>query len=104
MSTEKKVVVVTGASSGIGAGLLQAFRDRNYRVIATSRSIKPVVDEDVVTVQGDIADRDTAERVFKAAFERFGRADTLVNNAGIFMARPFLHYSKVTMRSSSGHT
>ena len=94
MSTEKKVAVITGASSGIGAGILQAFRDRNYRVIATSRSIKPVADEDVVTVQGDIADRDTAVRVFKAAFERFGRVDTLVNNAGIFMARPFVHYSQ----------
>jgi NADP-dependent 3-hydroxy acid dehydrogenase YdfG len=47
-----------------------------------------------VTIQGDVADRDTAERVFKAAFERFARVDTLVNNAGIFMARPFLHYSQ----------
>ena len=94
MSAEKKVAVITGASSGIGAGILHAFRDRNYRVIATSRSIEPVADEDVVTVRGDIADRDTAERVFKAAFERFGCVDTLVNNAGIFMARPFAHYSQ----------
>jgi NAD(P)-dependent dehydrogenase (short-subunit alcohol dehydrogenase family) len=69
MSTEKKVAVITGASSGIGAGILQAFRDQNYRVVATSRSIKPVADKDVVTVQGDVAARDTAERVFKAAFE-----------------------------------
>ena len=94
MSTEKKVAVITGASSGIGAGILQAFRDRNYRVVATSRSIKPVADEDVVTVQGDVAARDTAERVFKAALERFGRVDTLVNNAGLFMARPFVLYSQ----------
>jgi len=65
MTTEKKVAVITGASSGIGAGILQAFRDRNYRVVATSRSIKPVADEDVVTVQGDVAARDTAERVFR---------------------------------------
>jgi len=86
--------VITGASSGIGAGILQAFRDRNYRVVATSRSIKPVADEDVVTVQGDVAARDTAERMLKAAFERFGCVDTLVNNAGIFMARPFVHYSQ----------
>ncbi len=94
MSTERKVAIVTGASQGIGAGILQAFRDRNYRVVATSRSIKPVADSDVVTVQGDIGAADTAERVFKAAFERFGRVDTLVNNAGMFMAKPFTVYSQ----------
>jgi NAD(P)-dependent dehydrogenase (short-subunit alcohol dehydrogenase family) len=94
MNTERKVAVITGASQGIGAGILQAFRDRNYRVVATSRSIKPVADEDVVTVQGDIATRDTAEKVFKTAFERFGRLDTLINNAGMFMAKPFTLYSE----------
>jgi NAD(P)-dependent dehydrogenase (short-subunit alcohol dehydrogenase family) len=93
MTTEKKVAVITGASQGIGAGILRAFRDRDYRVVATSRSIKPVTDEDVVTVQGDVAAPDTAERVFKMAFERFGRVDTLVNNAGMFMAKPFVLYS-----------
>jgi NAD(P)-dependent dehydrogenase (short-subunit alcohol dehydrogenase family) len=93
MSTEQKVAIVTGASQGIGAGILQAFRDRNYRVVATSRSIKPVADSDVVTVQGDIGAADTAERVFKTAIESFGRVDTLVNNAGMFMAKPFTLYS-----------
>src|SRR5712671_3094760 len=93
MSTEKKVAVITGASQGIGAGILQAFRDRDYRVVAISRSIKPVADRDNVTVQGDVAARDTAESVFKTAFEHFGRVDTLVNNAGIFMAKPFVLYS-----------
>ena len=68
MSTEPKVAIVTGASQGIGAGILQAFKDRNYRVVATSRSIKPVTGSDVVTVQGDIGAADTAERVFKTAF------------------------------------
>ena len=91
---EQKVAVVTGASQGIGAGIVQAFRDRNYRVVATSRSIKPAADSDVVTVQGDIAARGTAERVFKAAVERFGHVDTLVNNAGMFMAKPFINYSQ----------
>jgi NAD(P)-dependent dehydrogenase (short-subunit alcohol dehydrogenase family) len=82
MSAEqKKVPVVTGASQGIGAGIVQAFRDRNCRVVATSRSIKPVADPDVVTVQGDVGTPDTAEKVFKSALERFGRVDTLVNNA-----------------------
>jgi NAD(P)-dependent dehydrogenase (short-subunit alcohol dehydrogenase family) len=92
MSAEQRVAVVTGASQGIGAGILQAFRDRNCRVVATSRSIKPG-DSDVVTVQGDIGARDTAEKVFKTALERFGRVDTLVNNAGMFMAKPFTAYS-----------
>jgi NAD(P)-dependent dehydrogenase (short-subunit alcohol dehydrogenase family) len=93
MSTELKVAVVTGASQGIGAGILQAFRDRNYCVVATSRSIKPAADPNVVTVQGEIGVADTAERVFKTAIERFGRVDTLVNNAGMFMAKPFTIYS-----------
>jgi NAD(P)-dependent dehydrogenase (short-subunit alcohol dehydrogenase family) len=94
MSTEQRVAVVTGASQGIGAGIVQAFRDRNCRVVATSRSIKPVDDPDVVTVQGDVGIRDTAERVFNTAFERFGRIDTLVNNAGMFVAKPFTLYSQ----------
>jgi NAD(P)-dependent dehydrogenase (short-subunit alcohol dehydrogenase family) len=93
MSTVQKVAIVTGASQGIGAGILQAFRNRNYRVVATSRSIKPAADSDVVTVQGDIGAADTAERVFKTAFEKFGRVDTLVNNAGMFMVKPFTLYS-----------
>jgi NAD(P)-dependent dehydrogenase (short-subunit alcohol dehydrogenase family) len=93
MSTVQKVAIVTGASQGIGAGILQGLRDRNYRVVATSRSIKPVADSDVVTVQGNIGAADTAERVFKTALERFGRVDTLVNNAGIFMAKPFTLYA-----------
>src|ERR1700751_4626041 len=94
MSTAQKVAIVTGASQGIGAGMLQAFRDRNYRVVATSRSIKPGAGSDVVTVQGDIGAADTAERVFKAAIESFGRVDTLINNAGMFMAKPFALYSQ----------
>jgi NAD(P)-dependent dehydrogenase (short-subunit alcohol dehydrogenase family) len=94
MGTEQKVVVVTGASQGIGAGIVQAFRDRNFRVVATSRSIKPSADADVVTIQGDVGAPETAEKVFKAALERFGRIDTLVNNAGIFMAKPFTAYSQ----------
>src|ERR1700720_4817731 len=93
MSTEQNVAIVTGASQGIGAGILQAFRDRNYRVVATSRPIKPVADSDVVPVQGDIGAADPAEEVFKTAFESFGRVDTLVNNAGMFMAKPFTLYS-----------
>src|ERR1700757_802074 len=93
MNTQQKVVVVTGASQGIGAGIVSAFRARNYPVVATSRSIKPAADADVVTVQGDIGAPGTAEKVFKTALDRFGRVDTLVNNAGVFMAKPFTAYS-----------
>lgn len=92
MSAEPKVAVVTGASQGIGAGLVQAFRDRNYRVVATSRSIAPLAGADVVTVQGDVGSPETAAKVFRTALERFGRVDTLVNNAGMFMAKPFTAY------------
>jgi NAD(P)-dependent dehydrogenase (short-subunit alcohol dehydrogenase family) len=94
MSAEQEVVVVTGASQGIGAGIVKAFRARNCRVVATSRSIKSSIDADVVTVQGDIRAPDTAEKVFKAAMDRFGRVDTLVNNAGMFIAKPFTAYSQ----------
>jgi len=93
MSTAKTVAVITGASRGIGAALVEAFRNRNYRVVATSRSIKPCRDEDLVTVQGDVADPNTATLVFKAALDRFGRVDTLVNNAGTFIPKPFTSYS-----------
>jgi NAD(P)-dependent dehydrogenase (short-subunit alcohol dehydrogenase family) len=67
MSTAKAVAVITGASRGIGAALVEAFRNGNYRVVATSRSIKPCRDEDLVTVKGDIADPNTANLVFKEA-------------------------------------
>jgi len=94
MSTTQTVAIVTGASQGIGAALVEAFRSRNYHVVAMSRSIKPSRDRGIVTVQGDVADAQTADLVFKEALDRFGRVDTLVNNAGIFMAKPFTAYSK----------
>lgn len=93
MSAEQKVVIVTGASQGIGAGLVKAYRDRDYRVVATSRSIKQGSDPGVLAVSGDIGDPATAERVVKEATERFGRIDSLVNNAGVFIAKPFADYT-----------
>jgi NAD(P)-dependent dehydrogenase (short-subunit alcohol dehydrogenase family) len=93
MGKEQKVVIITGASQGIGAELVKAYRDRNYRVVATSRSIKPSSDPDVLTVAGDIADPATAQKIVSQALERFGRIDSLVNNAGIFIAKPFTDYS-----------
>jgi NAD(P)-dependent dehydrogenase (short-subunit alcohol dehydrogenase family) len=93
MGAEQKVAIITGASQGIGEALVKGLRDRNYRVVASSRSIKPSSDPDVVTVAGDVADPKTAERIVSQALERFGRVDTLVNNAGIFIAKPFTDYT-----------
>jgi NAD(P)-dependent dehydrogenase (short-subunit alcohol dehydrogenase family) len=89
----KKVAVITGASQGIGAALVTAYRDLGYAVVATSRSIAPSSDPDVLTVAGDIADPATAERVISQGVERFGRIDTVINNAGQFLAKPFTDYT-----------
>jgi NAD(P)-dependent dehydrogenase (short-subunit alcohol dehydrogenase family) len=94
MGSEQKVAVITGASRGIGAALVKAYLDRNYRVVATARSMRPSNDDEVLTVSGDIADRNTAERVILEGMKRFGRIDTLVNNAGIFIAKPFTEYTE----------
>ncbi|HTU76037.1 MAG TPA: SDR family oxidoreductase [Trebonia sp.] len=93
-SPVQKVAVITGASQGIGAGLVDAYRKLGYAVVATSRTIKPSADPGVLAVAGDIADPATGERVIAAAVERFGRVDTLVNNAGIFIAKPFTDYTR----------
>ncbi|MEU5789651.1 SDR family oxidoreductase [Micromonospora purpureochromogenes] len=92
-SQVQKVAVITGASQGIGAGLVDAYRKLGYGVVATSRSIGDAHDPDIITIRGDIADPDTAQRVVDAALARFGRIDSLVNNAGIFVAKPFTDYT-----------
>jgi NAD(P)-dependent dehydrogenase (short-subunit alcohol dehydrogenase family) len=102
MGIEQKVAVITGASQGIGAALVKAYRDRNYRVVATSRSIKPSNDDEVLVVPGDIADRKTAERAISEGVARFGRIDTLVNNAGIFIAKPFTQYTEADYAAIMG--
>jgi NAD(P)-dependent dehydrogenase (short-subunit alcohol dehydrogenase family) len=89
----RKVAIVTGASQGIGAGIAAAFDGVGYAVVATSRSIEPSGESDVLTVVGDIADAGTAERVVEQALDRFGRVDTLINNAGIFIGKPFTDYT-----------
>ena len=91
---QHKVAIVTGASQGIGAALVKALRERNYAVVATSRSIQPSSDPGVLAVAGDIGSADTARRVVAEALQRFGRIDTLVNNAGIFIAKPFTQYTQ----------
>jgi NAD(P)-dependent dehydrogenase (short-subunit alcohol dehydrogenase family) len=90
---EDKVAVITGASRGIGAALVSAFRGEGFAVVATARSIRPVADPRIATVAGDIAEAPTAQRVVGEALERFGRIDTLVNNAGVFIAKRFTEYS-----------
>jgi NAD(P)-dependent dehydrogenase (short-subunit alcohol dehydrogenase family) len=94
MGTEQKVAIITGASQGIGAAFVKAYRERNYQVVATSRSIEPSDDDAVIAVPGDIADRKTAERAIAEGVTRFGRIDTLINNAGIFIAKPFTQYTE----------
>jgi len=85
--------------AGFGAGLVKAYRDRNYRVIANSRSIKPSKDSDVLTIAGDVADPKTADRIVEEGLARFGRIDTLINNAGIFIAKPLVDYTRtITLR------
>ena len=93
MGAEQKVAIITGASQGIGEALVRAYRDRNFRVVANARSIKPSSDPDILAVAGDIADPKTAERIVSQALELFGRVDTLVNNAGIFVAKHFTDYT-----------
>ncbi len=93
LSSDQKVAVITGASQGIGAGLVRGFLDRGYRVAANSRSIKPDASADVQAVPGDISDPAIAERVISEAVAKFGRVDTLVNNAGMFVAKPFTEYT-----------
>ena len=88
-----RVAIVTGASHGIGAGLVAGFRGAGYAVVGTSRSIDPSDDPELVAVRGDIAEPGTAERVVGLALSRFGRIDTLVNNAGVFIAKPFTDYT-----------
>src|SRR5262245_27990651 len=95
MSSTGKVAVITGASQGIGAGLVRGFLERGYRVVANSRSIEAAASEETLAVAGDIADPEVADRVVGGAVEAFGRVDTLINNAGIFIAS---HPEKESLR------
>jgi len=88
-----KVVIVTGASQGIGAEIVKGFRERDYRIVANSRSIGPSDNPNILTVPGDIGDPAVAKRIVSEAVARFGRIDTLVNNAGIFIPKPFTEFT-----------
>jgi NAD(P)-dependent dehydrogenase (short-subunit alcohol dehydrogenase family) len=87
------VAIITGASQGIGAALADGFREAGYAVVGVALSMPPSDDDRLVAVEGDIADADTAQRAVAAALDRFGRIDTLVNNAGIYIGKPFTDYT-----------
>ena len=91
-------MIITGASQGIGAALVGAYRKLNYSVVANSRTITAADDPGVAAVAGDVADPATAERLVTTAVERFGRVDTLINNAGVFVAKPFTEYTAADYR------
>src|SRR6266568_4273327 len=96
-SKEHQTAIVTGASSGIGLGIAQALLEHGYRVVANSRTISKSMDlepsAELVLVDGDIGKKDTAIRVADAAIKHFGRIDLLVNNAGIYIPKPFTEYT-----------
>jgi NAD(P)-dependent dehydrogenase (short-subunit alcohol dehydrogenase family) len=97
-ASTKPVAIVTGATGGIGLGVVNALLERGYGVVATSRNasksseLKP--SDNLVLVDGNIGDRATAVKVAKAALEKFGRIDLLVNNAGIFIPKAFTDYTE----------
>jgi NAD(P)-dependent dehydrogenase (short-subunit alcohol dehydrogenase family) len=91
--TIERVAIITGASRGIGAALVDAYCKNGYHVIANSRTIADADRPEILAVAGDIADPVTAERLVEVAVSRFGRIDTLINNAGVFVAKPFTAYA-----------
>jgi NAD(P)-dependent dehydrogenase (short-subunit alcohol dehydrogenase family) len=101
-AAEQKVAIITGGSQGIGAGLVAGYRELGWAVVASARRMKPTDDPDVLIVEGDIADPGTSGQIIEAALDRFGRVDTLVNNAGIFLSKPFTGYTAADYASVIG--
>jgi NAD(P)-dependent dehydrogenase (short-subunit alcohol dehydrogenase family) len=99
---DQKVVIITGGSHGIGAGLVAAYRRQDWAVVAASRTISPGGDPAVLTVDGDVSEPATADRIIGATLARFGRIDTLINNAGVFISKPFTDYTADDYTSAVG--
>lgn len=99
MSTDRKVLVVTGSSQGLGEGFVKAYRARGWRVVGNAREIEPSSDPDYITVSGDIGEPAIARKVVETALDRFGRVDTLINNAGIWRPGPIETISEELYRS-----
>jgi NAD(P)-dependent dehydrogenase (short-subunit alcohol dehydrogenase family) len=91
--TDRRVAIITGGSQGIGAGLVAGYRRQGWAVVASARTVRPAEEPDLLTVPGDIAEPATADQIVEAALSRFGRIDTLVNNAGVFLSKPFTQYT-----------
>jgi NAD(P)-dependent dehydrogenase (short-subunit alcohol dehydrogenase family) len=102
MENSTRVAVITGASQGIGAGLVQGYRKLGYAVVANSRNIGESDDPMVHAVAGDISELGVGQRVIDAAMRRFGRVDTVVNNAGIFIPKPFTSYTDADYDAITG--
>src|SRR3954452_13733820 len=90
---DQKVVIVTGGSRGIGAGVVAEYRRRGWAVVVSSRTAKAARDPSVLAVEGDVSDPDTVDRIVREALKRFGRIDTLINDAGVFISKPFTDYT-----------
>jgi NAD(P)-dependent dehydrogenase (short-subunit alcohol dehydrogenase family) len=97
-----KVAIVTGASQGIGAALVPAYRKLGYSVVAVSRSIGTSDDPEVLAIRADLAQPGEGARVVRETLARFGRVDSLVNNAGIFVAKPFTEYTDEDFATVTG--
>jgi NAD(P)-dependent dehydrogenase (short-subunit alcohol dehydrogenase family) len=89
----QRVAIITGASQGIGAGLAAGYRQRGWAVVANALTIKPSGDPDVLAVEGDVSDPSTGDHVVSEALRRFGHIDTLVNDAGVYIGKPFTDYT-----------
>jgi NAD(P)-dependent dehydrogenase (short-subunit alcohol dehydrogenase family) len=90
---DEKVAIITGASHGIGEGLVAAYRHAGFKVVANALSIGHSTDPNVLNVAGDISDPKTAELIMSEGIDKFGRLDTLVNNAGAYISKPFTQYT-----------
>jgi NAD(P)-dependent dehydrogenase (short-subunit alcohol dehydrogenase family) len=99
---EQKVAIVTGGSQGIGAGVVAGYRRLGWAVVANALTMAPSEDPEVLVVNGDISEPDTADRIVHEAIGRFGRIDTLVNDAGIYISKPFAEYTAEDYRSIVG--
>ena len=103
MTTKQKTILVTGASQGIGAAIANLFLERGYNVVGNSRNISHKNElrrsDKLALVDGDIGLASTAEMIVGTAVKRFGAVDALVNNAGIFFAKPFTEYTAEDFRS-----
>jgi NAD(P)-dependent dehydrogenase (short-subunit alcohol dehydrogenase family) len=92
-NADRQVAIVTGGSQGIGAGIVEGYRQRDWSVVATARTITGVADSALLTVAGDLSDPSTADRIVDTTLDTFGRIDTLINNAGVYVSKPFVEYT-----------